>query len=410
MSRKFWAFLGLLPQSVRAKFLRKQFEVPSSLPSDLILKQAETEDEIKQALRIVYDSYLTLNYIDANDSRLRLTKYQLLPTTVILIAKRKDEVIGTMSIVMDTSLKLPSDASWDLSDLRKNGRQIAEISSLTIKKNEMSRGKLLLPLCKLMYDYCTSLLHLDAIVVSTNSEVEPFYIDLLMFQRISKQAIRPNVSVKGRSSTCCYLNLRTEYAEAQFKKHYELKSEKYNLYKFFVQKNLINIQLPTPQQCIQSYTIRQTLSHSKILEDFPELSKNFTEEDRKVITNLDVSNILSFESQQKANHEIRPRTYRYEIRQKAWCYFSSIDKIIPVTILNLSESGFRVVFHEENVSVEREKSVFVFFTTQEKVIQFYGRIVWANAKDKIGCSVDIKNQEWLNYHNLICEEYINRAC
>ena len=406
MTRKFWAFLRVLPQGLRAQYLRRQFEVTDILPTDLILKQAETEDEIKQALHLVYESYLSLNYIDPNSAELRMTKYQLLPTTIILIAKRQDEVIGTLSIIMDSSLKLPSDASWDLSSLRKSGRQIAEISSLTIKKNGLRRGKLLLPLCKLMYAYCKSLLNLDGLVASTNADVEPFYTDLLMFQRVDKQAVRPNQNVKGAVSTCCFLNLKN--LEAKYEKTYNHKSDRFNLFKFFVKIRLKNIQLPTPQQCIQSYTVQQTLSHSKILESFPELSKNFSDQDRKVITNLDVSNILQFQAE-KQKSDVMPRTYRYEIRQKAWCYLSCDDRIVPVTILNLSESGFRLVFHEENGAIDREKSVFVFFTVLNKVYQFYGRIVWNNAIDKIGCSVDNKNQEWLNYHSLISTDFQSRA-
>lgn len=153
MKRKFWAFLRMLPQGLRANYLRRQFEVTACLPENLILKQAETEDEIRQALHIVYESYLSLNYIDPNSAELRMTKYQLLPTTIILIAKNQNEVIGTLSIIMDSSLKLPSDACWDLSE----------------------------------YEYCKTLLKLDGIVASTAVDVEPFYTDLLMFKRISKK-------------------------------------------------------------------------------------------------------------------------------------------------------------------------------------------------------------------------------
>lgn len=405
-TRKFWALLKVLPQGVRAHYLRRQFEVTANLPEDLILKQAETEDEIKQALHLVYESYLSLDYIDPNSAEIRLTKYHLLPTTIILIAKRQNEVIGTMSIIMDSPLKLPSDMSWDLSALRKGGKQIAEISSLTIKKNSLSRGKLLLPLCKLMHEYCNSLLKLDGIVASTNADVEPFYTDLLMFKRIDKNAVRPNPTVKGAVSTCCYLGLKN--LEEKYEEIYNDKADRFNLFKFFVKTRMKNIQLPTQQQCLQSYTVRQTLSHAKILESFPEICKTFTDQDRKVISNLDISNRLQFQDKSISKAEIQPRTYRYEIRQKAWCYLSSIDRIVSVTLLNLSESGFRVVLHEDNIEMDREKSIFVFFTVQDKVFQFHGRWVWSGEGGKIGCSVDIKSQDWLNYHSFISKDFLNK--
>ena len=408
ITRKFWPLLRYLPTRIRAIYLRRQFEVPEELPDDLVLKQAESEDEIIQALRLVYDSYLKLNYIDSNEAGLRLTKFHLLPTTIILVAKRKNEVIGTLSIIMDTSLKLPSDLTWDLSGLRRNGRQIAEISSLTIKKNELRRGKLLLPLCKLMYQYCKSLLNLDGIVVSATTEVEAFYTDLLLFKKVVNKTGQANQVVKGNPSTCCYLDLSDSGAKENYRRVYDKKRDRFNLFKFFIKRDLKNIQLPTQQQCIQSYTVRQTVSHSKILETFPELAKNFTERDCKVIANLDVSNILSFEAKKSLKDSIA-RTYRYEIRQKVWCYLAGVDKIVPSTLLNLSESGFKMVLHEDGVPLSSEKSVFIFFTVGNKIFQFYGQIVWAQPSANIGCRVEVKNKEWLTFQDLISSEYQNKV-
>lgn len=405
-SRKFWSLLRLLPQGIRAHFLRRQFEVTDQLPDNLVLKQAETEDEIEQALHLVYESYLKLNYIDPNGAELRMTKYQLLPTSVILIAKRDQEVIGTLSIILDSSLKLPSDISWDLSDLRKNGLQIAEISALTIKKNELNRGRLLLPLCKLMYEYCHSILKLNVLVASTNADVEPFYTDLLLFKPIDTKVVRPNRLVKNAISTCCYLNLVN--LESKYERVYNHKIDRFNLFKFFTQTKLKSIQLPTRHECLQAYTVRQTFSQSKILERFPEIAKTFSEEDRKVIKNLDITNNL-FSEQKKQSRTLIRRTYRFEIRQKAWCRLSSDGRTIPVTILNISDHGFRLVFHEQKLNLSLEKSIFVFFTSEDQLIQFYGRIIWKDQSDqteKVGCSVEFKNQDWINYYSLISKDFL----
>ena len=188
-----------------------------------------------------------------------------------------------------------------------------------------------------MYQYCKNLLNLDVIIVSATSEVEAFYTDLLLFKKVVEKTGQANIVVKGNPSTCCYLDLSDDEAKENYRKVYNKKSDRFNLYNFFVERDLKNIQLPTPQQCIQSYTVRQTFSHAKILENFPDLAKNFTERDRKVIINLDVSNVLTFEAK-KEKIEKASRTCRYEIRQKVWCYLASVDKIIPSTLLNFPKN------------------------------------------------------------------------
>ena len=134
ISRKFWSFLNYLPKSFQAKFIRAMFEVDYNLPKELVLKQADTEDEIQQALKLVHDSYVELNYMDPKESELRFSKFHALPTTVILVAKFDDVVVGTISIIPDSSLGLPVDTTWDLGKYRRKGKLIAEISSLAIKK------------------------------------------------------------------------------------------------------------------------------------------------------------------------------------------------------------------------------------------------------------------------------------
>ena len=49
IERKFWSYLKFLPTFVRAHYLRSKFEVAAELPQELVLKQAETEDEINAA-------------------------------------------------------------------------------------------------------------------------------------------------------------------------------------------------------------------------------------------------------------------------------------------------------------------------------------------------------------------------
>lgn len=190
VSRSFWTLLRYMPSFIRVPFLRSKFEVEYNLPEEMVLKQAETPDEIKQALTLVHDSYVALGYMDQSESRMRFSKFLALPTTVILIAKWNEEVVGTLSIVSDSAFGLPSDPVWSEHKFRERGELIAEISSLSIKKDFVfRRGKLLMALCKIMYLYCSKILKVDAIVASTTTEVEPFYTDILLFKTLKENQI-----------------------------------------------------------------------------------------------------------------------------------------------------------------------------------------------------------------------------
>src|SRR4051812_26575137 len=108
VTKKMWKFLNFLPQFMRKKIIRSKFEVNYDLSSDYVFKQAETVQEIEEALHIVYENYTHLGYIDQKEVELHFNAYLCLPTTTILIVKYKDEVIGTMSIVADSSFGLPT--------------------------------------------------------------------------------------------------------------------------------------------------------------------------------------------------------------------------------------------------------------------------------------------------------------
>lgn len=400
IERKFWSYLKYLPAFLRAPYLRTKFEIPNELPADIVLKQAETEDEINAALQLVYESYLELNYIDPNQARKRLTKFHLLPTTVILIIKLKEEVIGTISIIMDSSMKLPSDATWDLGRFRKNGAQIAEISSLCIKKSEYRRGKLLLPLCKLMYLYCKNYLKLDGIIVSATLEVEAFYTDLLLFEKVVMRTGQRNKLVKNNPSTCCFLPLHGQTAETMYKQVYHKKPQAYNLYKFFVETITPNIQLPEPKACLQSYTYKQISAISKIVSRWPEALSTLTSQDLQIISNLDLVKEFEYVAQPKSQARIE----RLETRQKIKCFLTETKQIIDVTLLNVSAGGFKICLHDDSRLMAPLASVVIYFNDGSQTFTFTGEIKWSS-KSVLGCQVKSNIPAWENYIKNILNEF-----
>lgn len=99
---------------------------------DISVKMAATADEWEQALRLTADSYRARGYEPGAGGEFRFTPYHVLPQTVVLVAKERDRVVATLSLVMDNSLLgLPMAAIYGLEvrALRRAGRRLGEVSN-----------------------------------------------------------------------------------------------------------------------------------------------------------------------------------------------------------------------------------------------------------------------------------------
>lgn len=402
ISRKFWSYLNYLPQPLRGMLVRAQFEVDYELPEELIFKQAETADEITQALRIVYDSYVDLDYIEVNDAKMRVTKYHALPTTIILVAKWHDEVVGTISIIPDTAMGIPSEQTWNLDKYKANGQKIAEISSLAIKKGfRRKRGKLLFPLCKIMYLFCTEIFKFDGIIASATHEVEAFYIDILLFKKVQEKTGQNNILVKGNPSTCCYLPLDQGNID-HYKKVYGKKNKKYDLYSFLYAEKIKNIQLPDRKKCLQSYTNKQNISLAEILKDYPFLTKDFTEKDKMILKNIDIADSFTFNIDETSFHNRGPK--RYHVRQQAWLFEINKKSPMPVYIADLSETGLKIILSESIPGLIKDQEIILFFENEKNIIQLSAKIQWIKNNRTVGCHVTSASEEWKKFSDMIFQE------
>ena len=86
-----------------------------------------------ESFRLVQNNYKRLKMTRSEDF-LRATKYNLLPTTTVIIARYNDEVIATISFIVDSSIGVPIDEYQDISKLCSRGGRIVEIGALTVKE------------------------------------------------------------------------------------------------------------------------------------------------------------------------------------------------------------------------------------------------------------------------------------
>lgn len=229
--------LSLLPKDVRYSIYRHLVKIPNELPENLIFKIAETKEELEAAFVMLHDAYVGVGLLGMPDpNRIRVTAYHALPSSTTLIGKAGDEVIATLTIIRDSPMGLAADSYVDLSELRKGGDRIAEISALAIKKEY--RGKVLLNLMKFMYESCVNYLGVNHIValLSKKSKGHELYESILFFEPFREQKQHINVSLNSTPLRAMHLNLETAYS--RFEEHYAGRSRLRDLFTFFTKTSL----------------------------------------------------------------------------------------------------------------------------------------------------------------------------
>lgn len=403
VTKRIWSLLKYMPSFIRKHFVRSQFEISYDLSRDYTFKIAETEDEVEQALHIVYDSYSSLGYIDECPEKMHFNAFLCLPTTSILIIKYKEEVVGTMSIVPDSSFGLPSESTWDLSHIKAKNPQIGEISSLTIKKShKTSRGHLLLTLCKLMYEFNMKLLHLDGVVLAATVEVEPFYTDLLLFKKVIAHTGQEHGRVKGNKSTCCFLNFNKAWEN--YVKEYGRKEKKRNLFYFFTKFNSPNIQLPKDTISVQGLLYNKHRAMVEVLEKFPTLKKTFSSEDKRKLSNMDptfhLEHAIDFHPSDCTRSYPRINVKHLEVH----VFHPPTNKMVGGILTDVSAHGYGLKISESISNLGFFDKCLVIFNSENTAYSISGRIQWCHDQ-LIGCVVmENSKADWNQFIGKIFEE------
>lgn len=400
--RLFWKFALLCPKFIRKIIVRSRFKINYSLDSEIEFKIATTKDEIEQALNLVHDSYVNLNYINKNTDRLHLTKYLALPTTTILVVKLKDEVIGTMSIVLNTSLGLPVETTWNINEYKKNGANIAEVSALAIKNGmKQYKGQIFLPLIKLCFLVARDILKLDGFVIATTYEVEPFNTDLLLYEKISDSRGQKHNLVKGNKSSCCFLKLDNSTHE-NYQKIYSHKDKSSNLHHFFYEANTPNIKLPSKTISVQAQLKEKNKAMVELLKEKPHIFSGFSEAEKLVISNLDSSQQLAPLHKRTVNDRKHPRLVtmidsRIEV--------ASNNISIPVKVMEVSKDGLKMKWIRDHLDLKINDEILVTMDKRFSTQSFSVKIMWVENDQTFGCMIQSNSKySWEHFYQTAWSE------
>lgn len=410
-----WVLLRSLPRTLRERIVRSLLPVPSvDSPPDIVFKRADTYAEIEAALRLVYESYQERKLVPHSEHKLRLTKYHALPTTAVLIAKKGDEVIATLSLILDSALGLPIEELWNISHLRERHTRIAEVSSLAIKRGYRGgKGELLFPLCKYMYLLSKDHLGVDALVAAVHPMVRDFYECILRFKEIDNRVHRYSFA-EGAKAVGLYLSIDGT-AEEEWRKTYHHLPPHRDYYRHFVlQRDPPAFQFASDaaghvgQYVLSPGLLEYLFTHCS------EILSQMTPQERLALSNVyylsEYQSVIGLQDQSMLHKRAHPR---FAMMMHASMKSDSLTKVLSVSVVEASRFGIKMripglksldIASGQNVSVSIELS-------PSQVVSLKGMIKWISPS---GTSLGIDFQgevpmDWITFIKYIENKLLSIA-
>lgn len=197
---------------------------------------ADTRELRERAFRLVYDVYRKEGYElrYGRESGLWCTIHHLHPGTMIFLAEREGRDAGSVTVMPDSPLGLPTDRIFPepLAGLRKAGRRVGEIASLVVAEEPGGvPPEPAMHLYRLAHLAGLHVLGSTDLIASVMAHHGDFYSRFLLFDEVSPE---PRVSPKtGQKVSYARLNLET--MRERYRDRYERVSGRRNLYRWFFQ-------------------------------------------------------------------------------------------------------------------------------------------------------------------------------
>ncbi len=175
--------------------------------SDQVCRPAGSLGELKAAYRLVYKEHLARSYCISDPSEMHYDFFCILPEACTFILEREEEILGTLTLVVDSPLGLPFEAAFPgtLAKLRSPHRRFAEVILLALNREAFGRGQpslarfqkqlSLFRLLKTVFDYARTVAGVTDLVIRAAPKQETF-CKTLTFETIGPA--RPSPDACGR--------------------------------------------------------------------------------------------------------------------------------------------------------------------------------------------------------------------
>lgn len=380
LKRSIFKIISVLPPRVQHKVIRSSVQVPNVLDDRFEFKIVESTDELEASFRLVYLEYIKLGYCGENSEKMRATIYHALESTSVIIAKDKKtgEVVGTLTLVRDSALRLPIEQSVNLSSFRFSGARLAEVTSLVIHPDYRRHkgGILLFPMMKLMYEYAKHYFGVSSLIVTVEPRTASFYKALLLFEDVQDGFLS---SYLGAPAQVLRLNLET--AEDRFKKIYSDKSASKNLYHFFVEQHFPQIIYPERNYYKVSDSVVTSDYFQKVFLN--KLKIQLSNDQREHLKNFDPMNFF----------EVLRKEGRFASDLKAVVEFCDENHLVHVR--DISKQGLRISVAKK--FAVGENVILKVRISPKQICTLNATVAWCGQDHLVGLQIESKSSEWLSF-------------
>lgn len=381
--------INACPNFLAFPFVRRMIKLKYDPLKEISFKIATSRQEYEQAFSIVYERYDKLDYIDKCSSGMSYSQIHLLPLTFLLIVKEKDEVIGVMSIILDSGLGLPVESCWDISKERNSSHRIAEIGSLAISKKVEKRlkGLIFLPLSAFMYRTSAHLLGVDKIVIATSKKASIFYKAILLFSSLGKAKYS---RVKGNYSECQVLDFNTAYSN--YEKIYKNKALQKNVFNFMVKHNFEEFIIPNQSMSILLNSRLSLHDLEYFLNKKNGLFSNLTSFEKLYLAKCYSRSNFRFDEKKFDDYTKRSGENRYIVKYPIQIVSEDLDNKVSGFALDICRNGLQVSFLLHQLEISKFRIVMK--TPEFGNIFINVEIVWKN-NSKTGLRIiKSKDEKW----------------
>ena len=165
---------------------------------------ARLRSEHSAAFHLIYDRYVKKGLIEENPHEMRVTPYNLLPTTNVFLASLHGKPICTVSLIGDGELGLPMESiySEEVEAARDRGLYVGEVSGLAVLDIEFrSFLPLFVKLTRLMAQFARAN-GMHQFLIATHPKHARFYQRFMGFEQIGDIKSYPLVS-NAPAIACC---------------------------------------------------------------------------------------------------------------------------------------------------------------------------------------------------------------
>jgi hypothetical protein len=168
---------------------------------------ATEQFELESAFRLVYETYLEGGLTRPHPSRQRVSRYHLLPTTHVLVARCDARILATVTLVEEGNLGLPMESLYGpaIDALRGPDGRLAEVTGLAHCRSEEWFGVLVVERMMSLMVQLADHRKMDRLLIAVNPQHARFY-SRIGFHAFDK--VRPYPAVCGKQAIPMQLDLK----------------------------------------------------------------------------------------------------------------------------------------------------------------------------------------------------------